>query len=156
VEGKGGYDAVGKVSSVVVEENERYDAIEEANITTAGEDERHDEFLELIQTTDQVDTGEPEWELQILPPLGITNTIGIVTYLDNLPEVEKTEIITAQANRPSIMVFLRQPVDLIDMIKALPQVAEVKEDVIDTTSTDSKPRKLQIVLSGEALPQEIN
>jgi hypothetical protein len=118
--------------------------------TGAGEgDKTGDEFQELIRATDQTNTSEPEWELQILPPIDIMQTLDIVTHLDSLPEVQNTELIP-QVDRASIMVFLREPIQLIDTLRALPQVAEVKED---TTGADSKPRKVQIVLSGKTATQ---
>ena len=117
--------------------------------TGAGEgDKTGDEFQELIRATDQANTSEPEWELQILPPIDIMQTLDIVTHLDSLPEVQNTELIP-QVDRASILVFLREPIQLIDTLRALPQVAEVKED---TTGADSKPRKVQIVLSGKTAP----
>jgi cell division septum initiation protein DivIVA len=122
---------------------------EEAGIGARERDKTGDEFQELIRATDQTNTGEPEWELQILPPLDIMQTLAIVTHLDNLPEVQNTELIP-QVDRASIMVFLREPIQLIDTLRALPQVAEVRED---KASADSKPRKVQIVLAGKTAPQ---
>ncbi|MBA7491830.1 hypothetical protein ES702_02378 [subsurface metagenome] len=79
--------------------------------------------------------------------------MGVVTYLDSLPEVESTEIIP-ETDRPSIIVFLREPINLPDVMRTLPEVAEVKEDVTDTAGANGKPRKVQIVLSRETMPQE--
>ncbi len=126
---------------------------EETGPVTVGEDERHDEFLELIRTTDQISTGEPEWELEILPPIDIMKVMGVVTYLDSLPEVEKTEIIP-RTDSPLIMVFLREPIHLIDVVRTLPEVAQVNEDATDTADANGKPRKVQIVLSGKTVPEK--
>jgi len=105
-----------------------------------------DEFQELIVTPDQTNTGEPEWEVQVLPPIDIMQTLGIMNCLDRLPGVEKTELIP-DIEKPSIIVFVREPIQLIDMLRTLPQVAEVKEDAAGAAGADSKPRKVQIALS---------
>ena len=128
---------------------------EEISPVTMEEGERRDKFLELIRSIDQTNTGEPEWELEILPPIDTMKMMGIVTHLDSLPEVEKTEIIP-RTDRPSIIVFLREPIHLIDVLRTLPEVAQVKEDTADTAGADGKPRKVQIVLSGETAPEEVN
>jgi hypothetical protein len=79
--------------------------------------------------------------------------MGVVTYLDSLPEVESTEIIP-ETNSPSIQVFLREPINLIDVMRALPEVAQVKEDMTDTADANTKPRKVQIVLLGKTVLNE--
>ncbi len=128
---------------------------EEISPVTMEEGERRDKFLELIRSIDQPNTGEPEWELEILPPIDTVKMMGIVTHLDSLPEVEKTEIIP-RTDIPSIIVFLREPIHLIDVLRTLPEVAQVKEDATDTASANGKPGKVQIVLSGETAPEEVN
>ena len=115
-------------------------------------DKIHDEFQELIMTTDQTNIGEPDWELQVLLPIDMTQTLEIMTFLDRLPEIEKTELIP-DMEKPSIIVFLRAPIQLVDMLRALPQVAEVKEDATNEAGADGKPRKVQIALSGENVTQ---
>ena len=127
---------------------------EETSTVTIEQDERRDEFVKLIQTTeDRESTGEPDWELEILPPIDITKIMGVVTYLDSLPEVESTEIIP-ETDRPSIIVFLREPINLIDVMRTLPEVAQVKEDMTDTVGANTKPRKVQIVLKGKTVLDE--
>ena len=105
------------------------------------------EFEELIKDSDQMDR-DPEWRLQILPPLDIMQTLEVMNSLDRLPEIEKTELIP-DIEKPSIIVFVRQPVQLIDMLRTLPQVVEVKEDATGAVGADGKPRKVQIALSGK-------
>ena len=121
---------------------------EEASTVAVEKDRTDGKFQELILTTDETDTGEPAWELQILPPIDIMKTLQIVTYLDSLPEVKNTELIP-QVDQALIMVFLHKPIQLIDMLRALPQAAEVREEAIDGAGADNKPRKVQIVLSGK-------
>jgi hypothetical protein len=91
-------------------------------------------------------------ELEVLPPLDIMKIMEIVTYLDNLPEVENTELIP-NTERPSIMVSLREPIELISMLSALPEVANVEEDKSEPAE-EGKPKKLQISLSLESAAQE--
>jgi F0F1-type ATP synthase membrane subunit b/b' len=114
-----------------------------------------DDFLELIQTTDETSEGEPEWELEILPPIDLTQILDIINHLDSLPQVVRTELIP-QTDKPSIMVFLRQPIDLIDILKTLPQVARVTEDTTGSGGAEGKPRKAQIELPRQTVPQQSN
>ena len=94
-----------------------------------------------------------QFELEILPPIDITKIMGIVTYLDSLPEIKNTELIPI-ADKPSILVFLHEPIPLIDMLNTLPEVAEVKEDTTDTAGAEGKRRKVQIVLSEKTVSEE--
>ena len=126
---------------------------EETSTGTIEQDERRDEFVKLIQTEDRESTGEPDWELEILPPIDITRIMGVVTYLDSLPEVESTEIIP-ETDKPSIIVFLHEPINLIDVMRTLPEVAQVKEDMTDTAGANTKPRKVQIVLKEKTVLDE--
>jgi len=96
--------------------------------------------------------GNLDLELEILPPLDIMKIMEIVTYLDNLPEVENTELIP-NTERPSITVSLREPIELTGMLSTLPEVANIEEDKSEPSS-EGKPRKLQISLSLESVAQE--
>ncbi len=98
-----------------------------------------------------VDEEKLDLELEIMPPLDIMKIMDIVTYLDNLPEVENTELIP-NTERPSIVVSLREPIDLMGMLKTLPEIARVEEGRAKTTSEGNLP-KLQISLSGESVTQ---
>ena len=91
-------------------------------------------------------------ELEVLPPLDIMKIMEIVTYLDNLPEVENTELIP-NTERPSIMVSLREPIELTSMLSALPEVANIEENESEPAE-EGKPKKLQISLSLESAAQE--
>ncbi len=126
---------------------------EETSTVTMEEDERRDEFPEPIKTADQTNIGEPGWELEVLPPLDVVKMMEVVTYLDQLPEIERTEIIP-RADIPSIMVFVSKPINLIDVLKTLPEVVQVKEDAAADTDTNGQLRKVQIVLSEEIVPGE--
>lgn len=114
--------------------------------------EKRDEFLDFVQNLDQAESGEPEWELEVLPPIDIMRIMSIVGYLDSLPEVERTEIVPHN-ERTSITVFLHQPLEIVEVLRTLPEVAQVQED---TAGTDSKPRKVNLVLSGKTGPGEDN
>jgi F0F1-type ATP synthase membrane subunit b/b' len=146
-------------------------ADQSATITTVA-DETHDESLELDQAVAQTNTGEteekvplladqfgsatyerePEWVLDILPPIDIMKIVAIVNHLDGLAAVEKTEIVP-ETDKPSIMVFLHEPLQLTDILRTLPEVAEVKED---TDGTDGKPIKVQLVLSSKTVAEVDN
>lgn len=71
-------------------------------------------------------------------------------YLDNLPEVGTTELIPL-ADRRLIIVFLREPLHLIEIVRTLPEVGLVKkvmdQKVVATTGTahtEDTRRKIQI------------
>jgi len=126
---------------------------EETGTVSVEQDKRHDEFLELIQTENRESIGEPDWELEILPPIDITKIMEVSAHLDSLPEVESTELIP-ETDRPSIIVFLRETVNLIGTLETLPEVAQVKGDATDVPGANDKPRKVQIVLKGKTVLDE--
>lgn len=99
-----------------------------------------------------------EIELQILPPVNIKQIMGIMRYLDSLSEVENTELIPV-ADRPSIIVFLREPVPLVEMLKTLPEVGQVDEVTSEEITSfpdipQGKRRKIQITLSKDSILAE--
>ncbi len=128
------------------------------------------QFEELIQTLDSTEASDsPEEapvladnkntgpddkkvELEIVPPLDITKIMGIIRYLDNLPEVETTELIPS-LEKPSIIVFQRQPIPLADILGKLPEVGQVKEysseevPVAGAAGAESRQPKIEITLS---------
>ena len=102
-------------------------------------------------------TYEKEVELEILPPIDIKQIMGIMRHLDSLTEVENTELIPL-TDRPLIVVSLRGSVHLIELLRKLPEVDDVKE-VTDEEATptdgdahaEGKRRKIQIMLSGNSV-----
>ncbi len=98
------------------------------------------------------DSDNLDLELEILPPLDIMKIMEVVTYLDNLPEIENTELIP-NTERPSIIVSLREPIELASLLLALPEVANLEEDETEPAG-EGKPRKFQISLSVESAAQE--
>ena len=98
------------------------------------------------------ETASPGMELEITPPLDIMKIMEIVTYLDNQPEIEYTELIP-NSDSPSIIISMREPIDLADMLRALPEVAEVDEDKSEPPVAGQLP-KLKIGLSAEPVNQE--
>jgi len=113
------------------------------------------QFQELVGTIDQTNSDElePQWEVQILPPIDLMQALGIMTSLDKLPEIAKTELIP-DVNKPTIAVFVSKPLQLIDRLRTLPQVAEIKEDTTNGSGANGKPRKVQIVLSEKAISEK--
>ena len=94
-------------------------------------------------------------ELEFPSPANILQILEIDKYLETLSEVEATEIIPI-AGKPVITVYLREPMQLIDTLGALPEVSQVKEETAgestatgDGTEDEGKLRKLQITLSGD-------
>lgn len=114
-----------------------------------------------VSTENQETTGyEAGVELEILPPIDTMKMMKIVTHLDSLPEVEKTEII-ALTDNPLIEIFLCKPIDLIDVLRTLPEVERVEEITdgednvtADVAHAESKLMKIQITLSGKSVLDE--
>lgn len=113
------------------------------------------EFLELFQSASETDSDQPEWELEILPPIDLTQILDIINHLDNLPEVKHTELIP-HMERPKITVFLNKPISMIDILRELPQVARVTEDTTGSNGSDIKPRKAKIELSRKTASRPSN
>jgi cell division septum initiation protein DivIVA len=126
--------------------------LEEPNRVSVEAGKADNEFLELLRPASETDEAEPEWELEILPPIDLTQILDIINYLDGLAEVEQTELIP-QMDKPTITVFLSQPIDMVDILKTLPQVASVTED---TDGGEGKPRKAQIELPRQTVTQQSN
>ncbi len=100
-------------------------------------------------------TYKEEVELEILPPIDIMKIMGIMRYLDTLPEVETTELIPI-VDKPLIIASLREPMPLIDILRTLPEVDQVKETTAttDNTNANGERRKIQITLSGNTVLDE--
>ena len=107
---------------------------------------KRDEFLDLVAGTADMDTDEPQWELEILPPIDIMKIMNIVGYLDSLAQVTKTEIIPRN-ERTSVMVYLSAPLDLAETMQGLPEVGHVTEG---ERAKNGKPSKLTVSLSNNA------
>ena len=113
------------------------------------------DFLELFRPVEEPGEEEPEWELEILPPIDLTQILDIINHLDSLPQVARTELIP-QIDKPTIMVFLRQPIEMVDILNTLPQVANVTEDTTGGVGAEGKPRKAQIELPRQTVIQQSN
>ena len=104
-------------------------------------------------------TYNDEVELEILPPIDVKQIMGIMRYLDSLAEIENTELIPL-TDRPLIIVSLREPMHLIEILRTLPEVDEAKEvadeEITAVTDADAegKRRKIQITLSGSSVLDE--
>jgi len=148
----------------------------DSEVNTQPADNILTEAIAQVRTVDQLDNSEVgkmtpllaeneetvdykgEIELQILPPVNIKQIMGIMRYLDSLSEVENTELIPV-ADRPSIIVFLRQPVPLVEMLKTLPEVGQVDEVTSEEITSfpdipQGKRRKIQITLSKDSILAE--
>lgn len=109
------------------------------------ENERQDELLDLVGSGSDVDPGEPQWDVEILPPIDIMKIMSIVGHLDSLPGVVKTEIIPRN-DRTSVTVYLDEPVELVDVVKSLPEVAHAEES---TVPDDGSLRRISLALSAK-------
>jgi cell division septum initiation protein DivIVA len=106
------------------------------------------ELSSLLQVEEQSESDKPQWEVEILPPFNISEIMEVVAYLDKLPEVANTEMIVPQISRPSILVFLRKPMNVVDVLKTIPAVAYVEEVTIDKAVINGRPRKVRMGFSG--------
>ena len=113
----------------------------------AGDTERSIELPDLLRIEEQPELGKPQWEVEILPPFEIAKIMEVVSFLDQLPEVANTEMIVPQIDVPLILVFLRKPINVIDVLQKVPAVARVEEVASSIAATNGKPRKVRISLS---------
>jgi len=111
--------------------------------------EKSFEPSELLRIEEQPESSKPQWEVEILPPFEIAKIMEVVSFLDQLPEVANTEMIVPQIDAPLILVFLRRPMNVVDVLQKVPAVASVEEVMANIASTNGKPRKVRISLSGE-------
>jgi hypothetical protein len=73
----------------------------------------------------------------------------VVSFLDQLPEVANTEMIVPQIDMPLILVFLRKPMNVVEVLQKIPAVASVEEVTVDKAATNGRPRKVRMSLSGD-------
>ena len=123
-------------------------------IRDVDQNEKSFDLASILKGEEQAELGEPQWEVEILPPVEITKVMEVMTHLDQLHQVANTEMIVPQIDTPSILVFLREEMDFIDMLRTIPAVAHVEEVTTDGDAANGKPRKARIGLSGNAIPQE--
>ena len=109
---------------------------------------RRDDLLELTSTTAGAESGELEWEVEILPPVDIMKIMNVVGEIDNLVGVARTEIVP-RGDRTSILVYTKGPVRLVETLKTMSEVANVQHNPT-TRDKESKPRKLTAVLSSNS------
>jgi hypothetical protein len=102
---------------------------------------------EPLQMEGQPESGKPQWEVQILPPFEIATIMEVVSFLDQLPEVANTEMVVPQIDAPLILVFLRRPINVVDVLQKVPAVTYVEEVAGNIAATNGKPRKVRISLS---------
>ena len=120
--------------------------------------EKSFELSKLFESEDKSELGKPQWEVEILPPFDIAKIMEVVSFLDQLPEVANTEIIVPQIDTPSILVFLRDSMNLVDVLQTIPAVDHVEEVTTDKAATNGEPgngpRKVRISLSENTTSQE--
>jgi len=116
--------------------------------------EKYFDLASILQTENQEELGEPQWEVEILPPVEINKVMEVMSQLDQLDQVANTEMIVPQVDTPSILVFLREEIDFIDMLRTIPSVAYVEESSDGDEAANGKPRKARIGLSKNSVPRE--
>lgn len=104
---------------------------------------------ELLQVEERPESGKPQWEVEIMPPFDVAKIMEVMSFLDQLPEVANTEMIVPQIDTPSILVFLRKPVNVVDVLQTIPAVAHVEEVIATTAATNGRPKKVRISLSAD-------
>ena len=140
-------EIVEKSDTVVVEASKK--TIEEHPETSRATDrtEKSFELPDLLQIEEQPELGKPQWEVEILPPFEIAKIMEVVSFLDQLPEVANTEMIVPQIDVPLILVFLRKPINVVDVLQKVPAVAYAEEVKSNIAATNGRPRKVRISLS---------
>jgi len=107
--------------------------------------EKRDDFLDLMSGSDTAESGEPEWEIEIVPPIDIMKIMSIVGSVDSMAGVARTEIIPRN-DRTSIMVYAQGDLEMLESLRSLPEVAHA-EETPDPHDESSKPRRVSIALS---------
>jgi F0F1-type ATP synthase membrane subunit b/b' len=78
----------------------------------------------------------PWLEIEIMPPMDIEKIMDLISHLERLPEVKTTDLLPETPN-PLIRVFLSKSFALADMLRTLPQIAQVTE-LFDSAGVDSQ------------------
>ena len=148
---------VGESDTLVAEESKAPDEYSEPSPAT-DQIEKSLDLSKLLEIEDNTELNNPQWEVEILPPFDIAKIMEVVSLLDQLPEVANTEMIVPQIDTPSILVFLRDSLDLVNVLQTVPAVDHVEEVTIDKAATDGEPRKgsrkVRISLSENTESQE--
>ena len=96
--------------------------------------------------------------LEFKSPVNVSKVLGIIMHLNGLSELSVGEYLPL-VDKPLLMVFLRQPKNLLQILRALPEVA-LAEEVIskDEVALTGYPytvrgeRRVQIKLSEDPVP----
>ena len=116
--------------------------------------ENNFDLATILQGEDRAELGKPQWEVVILPPVEITKVMEVMTHLDQLHQVANTEMIVPQVDTPSILVFLREEMDFIDMLRTIPAIAYVEEVPDGGNAANDNLRKARIGLSKNTVSRE--
>ncbi len=125
----------------------------EAQKPTGRKQEKRDEFLDLMDNTESAESGEPEWEIEIVPPIDIMKIMSIVSHVDGLAGVARTEIIPRN-DRTSIMVYTQSPVDILEALKTLAEVAHA-EETANGQGEAGKPKRVSVALSDKNVGEKV-
>jgi hypothetical protein len=118
-----------------------------------GDADKRLEPSEKLRIEEQPESAKPQWEVEILPPFEIAKIMEVVSFLDQLPEVANTEMIVPQIDAPLILVFLRRPINVVDVLQKVPAVAYVEEVASNIAATNGKSRRVRISLSANTKVQ---
>ena len=115
-----------------------------------GNIEGQDDLMQLFSGPGEADTAQPDWRLNISPPVDVARLMNVVSHLDTLDEVRRTEI-NSYGDQTSIEVYLNAGLELIPMLSSLPEVslAEEKDTSGDSGDVASETRTVNVVLSAE-------
>lgn len=123
----------------------------------ATQSEKDFDLSRLLEMDDRGELGDPQFEVEILPPVHMRKMMEVVAYLDELPEVKNTEIIP-RVDMPAILVFLREEMNLLEVLRAIPGVAHIEEVLTGADASNGElakdPKKIRIGLSGNTMLQE--
>lgn len=145
-----------KEGNAVMEEGKAFD---EKPVATEAEEQQEEGFdiSGLLQMEDWTQSTEPQFEVEILPPINMSKIMELVAYLDQLPEVQNTEIIPRMES-PSILVFLRGELNLVEVLQTISAVAHVEEVAAEADAGNGEsgkvPTRIRVGLSGNGVRQE--
>jgi F0F1-type ATP synthase membrane subunit b/b' len=110
--------------------------------------------VEEVQTDKEADTGDLENNvlsivdnletneenglvtLEVLPPVDIHRIMGLISQLEELPQVRTTELIPVMPN-PLITVFLKEPLRLVEVLNTFPEIEQAEKEISTEGETDT-------------------
>ncbi len=108
--------------SIIGEANKRLSPDKSEKLSTEDEaDEPNEGLTHQAESFDNREIG-----IEIVPPFDINAVMRVIEHLGTLPQVLDVELIS-RVNEPLVIVYLKQPLDILEILETLPDIEEVSE-----------------------------